>query len=118
SYLLIGHWSRTERARRAAYKSFIVTRLADVGFVLGVVILAAGAGSTGYAAVLEHWPTTPGTALTVAMGCLVVAVLGKSAQVPFQDWLPDAMAGPTPASALIHAATMVAAGTVVLAQLS
>jgi NADH-quinone oxidoreductase subunit L len=118
SYLLIGHWSRTERARRAAYKSFVVTRLADVGFVLGVVILASGARSTGYPQVLEHWSANPGTALTVAMACLVVAVLGKSAQVPFQDWLPDAMAGPTPASALIHAATMVAAGTVVLAQLA
>jgi NADH-quinone oxidoreductase subunit L len=118
SYLLIGHWSRTERARRAAYKSFVVTRLADVGFVLGVVILASGARSTGYAQVLEHWSQHAGTALTVAMACLVVAVLGKSAQVPFQDWLPDAMAGPTPASALIHAATMVAAGTVVLAQLA
>ncbi|MFN2320690.1 MAG: NADH-quinone oxidoreductase subunit L [Dermatophilaceae bacterium] len=118
SYLLIGHWSRTVRARRAAYKSFIVTRLADVGFVLGVVILAAGARSTGYADVVTHWTANAGTTLTVAMACLVVAVLGKSAQVPFQDWLPDAMAGPTPASALIHAATMVAAGTVVLAQLS
>lgn len=118
SYLLIGHWSRTERARRAAYKSFVVTRLADVGFVLGVVILASGARSTGYAEVLGHWPQNAGTALTIAMACLVLAVLGKSAQVPFQDWLPDAMAGPTPASALIHAATMVAAGTVVLAQLA
>lgn len=118
SYLLIGHWSRTERARRAAYKSFIVTRLADVGFVLGVVILAVGAGSTNYSAVIAHWIGHPSLALSVAMICLVVAVLGKSAQVPFQDWLADAMAGPTPASALIHAATMVAAGTVVLVQLS
>jgi NADH-quinone oxidoreductase subunit L len=118
SYLLIGHWSRTVRARRAAYKSFVVTRLADVGFVLGVVILASGARSTGYDDVLAHWSQSSGATLTVAMSCLVVAVLGKSAQVPFQDWLPDAMAGPTPASALIHAATMVAAGTVVLAQLA
>ena len=118
SYLLIGHWSRTQRARRAAYKSFVVTRLADVGFVLGVVVLASGARSTGYAEVIAHWSENPGATLTVAMACLVVAVLGKSAQVPFQDWLPDAMAGPTPASALIHAATMVAAGTVVLAQLA
>lgn len=117
SYLLIGHWSRTVRARRAAYKSFLVTRLADVGFVLGVVILAAGARSTGYDEVLTHWSANPGPALTVAMALLVIAVLGKSAQFPFQDWLADAMAGPTPASALIHAATMVAAGTVVLAQL-
>ncbi|HHU09098.1 MAG TPA: NADH-quinone oxidoreductase subunit L [Intrasporangiaceae bacterium] len=118
SYLLIGHWSRTAKARRAAYKSFIVTRLADVGFVIGVVILAAGARSTNYGTVIEHWLGHPGAALTLAMGCLVVAVLGKSAQAPFQDWLADAMAGPTPASALIHAATMVAAGTVVLAQLA
>ena len=118
SYLLIGHWSRTERARRAAYKSFIVTRLADVGFVLGVVILAVGAGSTNYSTVIAHWIGHPSLALSVAMICLVVAVLGKSAQVPFQDWLADAMAGPTPASALIHAATMVVAGTVVLVQLS
>lgn len=118
SYLLIGHWSRTVRARRAALKSFLVTRFADVGFVLGVVILAGGARSTRYTDVVEHWQQHPGTALTVAMACLVVAVLGKSAQVPFQDWLADAMAGPTPASALIHAATMVAAGTVVLAQLA
>lgn len=118
SYLLIGHWSRTERARRAAYKSFIVTRLADVGFVLGVVILAVGAGSTNYSAVIAHWTGHPSPALTLAMIAIVVAVLGKSAQVPFQDWLADAMAGPTPASALIHAATMVAAGTVVLVQLS
>ena len=118
SYLLIGHWSRTLRARRAALKSFIVTRLADVGFVLAVVILASGARSTRYGDVIEHWQQRPGTTLTVAMACLVIAVLGKSAQVPFQDWLADAMAGPTPASALIHAATMVAAGTVVLAQLA
>lgn len=117
SYLLIGHWSRTARARRAAYKSFIVTRLADVGFVLGVVILAAGARSTGYTEVVIHWSANSGATLTIAMALLVVAVLGKSAQFPFQDWLADAMAGPTPASALIHAATMVAAGTVVLAQL-
>ncbi|MDO5501827.1 MAG: proton-conducting transporter membrane subunit [Actinomycetia bacterium] len=118
SYLLIGHWSRTARARRAAYKSFIVTRLADVGFVLGVVILASGARSTGYAAVIEHWGGHVGTTLAIAMTLIVIAVLGKSAQIPFQDWLPDAMAGPTPASALIHAATMVAAGAVVLTQLA
>ncbi|KQZ89284.1 hypothetical protein ASD62_08165 [Phycicoccus sp. Root563] len=131
SYLLIGHWSRKESARRAALKAFLVTRLADVGFVLGVVLLAAGAGSTAYRAVLAHWaPATEcadslaaacaapdGTLRTVAMVLLVIGVLGKSGMVPFHDWLPDAMEGPTPASALIHAATMVAAGTFVLAQL-
>ena len=128
SYLLIGHWSRLESARRAALKAFLVTRLADVGFVLGVVILAAGAGSTAYPQVLQTWaavdcPDTglcaaPNAALrTAAMVLLVVGILGKSGMVPFHDWLPDAMEGPTPASALIHAATMVAAGTFVLAQL-
>jgi NADH-quinone oxidoreductase subunit L len=139
SYLLIGHWSRRPSARRAAHKAFLVTRLADIGFVVGVVGLAAGAGTTRLLDVVAAWarPTqciddavaagsTLGGALTlchapdataraVLVSLLVVGVLGKSAQVPFQDWLADAMEGPTPASALIHAATMVAAGTVVLA---
>jgi NADH-quinone oxidoreductase subunit L len=128
SYLLIGHWSRKESARRAALKAFLVTRLADVGFVLGVVLLAAGASSTAYPQVLQAWAATdcpdtgaclaPNAALrTTAMVLLVIGILGKSGMVPFHDWLPDAMEGPTPASALIHAATMVAAGTFVLAQL-
>ncbi|MGO4342495.1 NADH-quinone oxidoreductase subunit 5 family protein [Pedococcus sp. 2YAF34] len=134
SFLLIGHWSRKESARRAAVKAFLVTRLADVGFVLGVVVLAVGAGSTAYRQVLSTWAARDGagcadTAVaacaaapsgalrTTAMVLLVIGVLGKSGMVPFHDWLPDAMEGPTPASALIHAATMVAAGTFVLAQL-
>ncbi|KGN38261.1 NADH-quinone oxidoreductase subunit L [Knoellia subterranea KCTC 19937] len=121
SYLLIGHWSRKESARRAAYKAFIVTRVADIGFVLGIVGLVAGAGSTGLDAVIDAWsgPDTPATPAvrSALLALVVIGVLGKSAQFPFQDWLPDAMEGPTPASALIHAATMVAAGTVVLAQL-
>ncbi|WP_392543127.1 NADH-quinone oxidoreductase subunit L [Oryzobacter telluris] len=139
SYLLIGHWSRKPSARRAAHKAFIVTRVADIGFVLGVVGLAAGAASTRLSDVVSAWarPTacidaqvdlgsSVGEALTAChapdatarallLTLLVIGVLGKSAQVPFQDWLADAMEGPTPASALIHAATMVAAGTVVLA---
>jgi NADH-quinone oxidoreductase subunit L len=119
SYLLIGHWSRKESARRAALKAFLVTRLADVGFVLGVVLLASGPGSTAYPEVLAHWSGggADATVRTAAMVLLVIGVLGKSGMVPFHDWLPDAMEGPTPASALIHAATMVAAGTFVLAQL-
>ena len=141
SYLLIGHWSRRHSARRAAHKAFLVTRVADIGFVLGVIGLAAGARSTGLAQVIGAWdrPTecidtqtatglTVGQALTacsapdgtlraVLLTLVVIGVLGKSAQLPFQDWLADAMEGPTPASALIHAATMVAAGTVVLAAL-
>jgi NADH-quinone oxidoreductase subunit L len=119
SYLLIGHWSRRPSARRAAQKAFLVTRLADIGFALGVVGLAAGAGSTGLARVIEAWgrPTADGTVRGILITLIVIGVLGKSSQVPFQDWLADAMEGPTPASALIHAATMVAAGTVVLAGL-
>ncbi len=139
SYLLIGHWSRRHSARRAAHKAFMVTRVADIGFVLGVVGLAAGAGSTRLTDVVAAWarPTDcidaqvalgssvgdalascnapDGSARALLLTLLVIGVLGKSAQVPFQDWLADAMEGPTPASALIHAATMVAAGTVVLA---
>jgi NADH-quinone oxidoreductase subunit L len=141
SYLLIGHWSRRHSARRAAHKAFLVTRAADIGFVLGMVGLAAGAGTTRLVDVVAAWgrPTecidtqtaaglTVGEALTACgapdgtlrallVTLVIIGVLGKSAQVPFQDWLADAMEGPTPASALIHAATMVAAGTVVLAGL-
>ena len=141
SYLLIGHWSRRPSARRAAHKAFLVTRVADIGFVLGVIGLAAGARSTELGAVIGAWArptecidiqTAAGLTVSQALGAcqapdgtlravlltlVVIGVLGKSAQVPFQDWLADAMEGPTPASALIHAATMVAAGTVVLAGL-
>ncbi len=141
SYLLIGHWSRREGPRRAAHKAFLVTRLADIGFVLGIIGLVAGAGTTSLPGVLTAWapPTAcldseaplgstadaalsacaapDGTLRAVLLSLVIIGVLGKSAQVPFQDWLADAMEGPTPASALIHAATMVAAGTVVLAGL-
>lgn len=119
SYLLIGHWSRRERPRRAAHTAFMVTRVADIGLLLGVALLIAGAGSTGRFAVIEHWTATDADAKlrSTALVLIVIGVLGKSAQLPFHDWLLDAMEGPTPASALIHAATMVAAGTVVLTQL-
>jgi NADH-quinone oxidoreductase subunit L len=117
SYLLIGHLSRKESANRAAYKAFLVTRIADLAFVVGLIILASGVSSTSIPVVLSTWPTLPGSTLTVAFLCLLVGVAGKSAQFPFHDWLPDAMEGPTPASALIHAATMVAAGTFFLARL-
>jgi NADH-quinone oxidoreductase subunit L len=141
SYLLIGHWSRRHSARRAAHKAFLVTRAADIAFVLGIIGLAAGAHTTSLQHVVVTWArptaciddlTANGTALgdaltacnapdgtlrAVLLTLVVIGVLGKSAQVPFQDWLADAMEGPTPASALIHAATMVAAGTVVLAGL-
>jgi NADH-quinone oxidoreductase subunit L len=127
SYLLIGHVSARESARRAAYKAFLVTRAADIGFVVGLVILAVGAGSTDIGTVIAHWAGQQGSAaaalvtgspvLTAALILLLAGVAGKSGLIPFHDWLPDAMEGPTPASALIHAATMVAAGTYVVARL-
>ena len=117
SYLLIGHNSRLESARRAATKAFLVTRTADLAFVIGLIILASGAQTTSIPALMTYWTGAPGAALTAAFLCLLSGIAGKSAQFPFHDWLPDAMEGPTPASALIHAATMVAAGTFVLSRL-
>ena len=117
SYLLIGHNSRLESARRAATKAFLVTRIADLAFVIGLIILATGPSTTSIPKVIASWSGLPGATLTAAFICLLCGIAGKSAQFPFHDWLPDAMEGPTPASALIHAATMVAAGTFVLARL-
>jgi NADH-quinone oxidoreductase subunit L len=115
SWLLIGHDSERPAARRAAYKAFLVTRVADIGMVVGLVALAARARSTDLLAVLTA--TGRPTLLTIGLVGVAIGVAGKSGLVPFHDWLPDAMEGPTPASALIHAATMVAAGTYVIAQL-
>jgi NADH-quinone oxidoreductase subunit L len=115
SWLLIGHDSERAAARRAAYKAFIVTRVADIGMVVGLVALAAGARSTDLMTVLAQ--PAAGALLTVGLVGVLIGVAGKSGLVPFHDWLPDAMEGPTPASALIHAATMVAAGSYVIARL-
>lgn len=119
SYLLIGHWSRRAAPRRAAHAAFMVTRIADIGLLLGTAVLVAGAGTTDRAEAIAHWTSAAAdpAARSTALVLIVVGVLGKSAQLPFHHWLLDAMEGPTPASALIHAATMVAAGTVVLTQL-
>lgn len=119
SYLLIGHWSRRPQPRRAAHAAFMVTRVADIGLLLGTAVLVAGAGTSARAEVIDHWTSSaadPGTR-SIALVLVVIGVLGKSAQLPFHHWLLEAMEGPAPASALIHAATMVAAGTVVLTQL-
>ncbi|MDW5324674.1 NADH-quinone oxidoreductase subunit L [Plantactinospora sp. KLBMP9567] len=108
SYLLIGHDRRLPESPGAAVKAFLVTRVGDVGFLLGIVLLGVQAGSFRISDVLAH-DFSPGT-LTAACLLLLAGVAGKSAQFPLHTWLPDAMAGPTPISALIHAATMVAAG--------
>ncbi|GAA0534990.1 NADH-quinone oxidoreductase subunit L [Paractinoplanes ferrugineus] len=115
SYLLIGHDRRLPEAPAAAVKAFLVTRVGDVGFLLGIALLAVDAGTTRISTVLTH-DYSSGT-LTAALILVLAGVAGKSAQFPLHTWLPDAMAGPTPISALIHAATMVAAGVYVVFRL-
>ncbi|MTK00743.1 NADH-quinone oxidoreductase subunit L [Micromonospora sp. CP22] len=115
SYLLIAHDRRLPEAPAAAMKAFLVTRVGDVGFLLGIALLGVSAGSFRITDVLAH---DHGTAtLTTACLLLLAGVAGKSAQFPLHTWLPDAMAGPTPISALIHAATMVAAGVYAVTRL-
>ncbi|GGN83980.1 NADH dehydrogenase [Streptomyces albiflavescens] len=117
SYFLVGHYWETPEARAASIKAFLVTKLGDVPFLIGLFALATDAGSFRITTVLGtvasgglHHPTL------VAL-LLLAGVAGKSAQFPLHTWLPDAMAGPTPVSALIHAATMVAAGVYFVARL-
>jgi NADH-quinone oxidoreductase subunit L len=117
SYLLIGHWWEDRGNSRAAVKAFLVTRLGDVGFLFGIFVLGLGAGSFRIADVLAKAPEMSAATLVTATMLLLAGVAGKSAQVPLHTWLPDAMAGPTPISALIHAATMVAAGIFIVARL-
>lgn len=115
SYLLIGHDRKLPEAPGSAVKAFLVTRFGDVGFILGVAILATNADSFRIDTVIHaHYSTGTVTAATIL---LLGGVAGKSAQFPLHTWLPDAMAGPTPISALIHAATMVAAGVYLVARL-
>ncbi|MCE0536587.1 hypothetical protein LWF15_13825 [Kineosporia rhizophila] len=119
SYLLVGHHSERAAARAAATKAFLITRTGDIGVVLAVVVLIAGAGTTSISelnrAATEN-EIGHGTVLTAA-ALLLAGVVGKSAQFPLHTWLPDAMEGPTPVSALIHAATMVVAGVFLVARL-
>ncbi|MFI6673699.1 NADH-quinone oxidoreductase subunit L [Kribbella sp. NPDC050470] len=115
SYLLIGHYWERRDARSGAVKAFLMTRLGDVGFLFGIFVLGVGAG-TFRISELDPAQISPGV-LTTGTLLLLVGVVGKSAQVPLQTWLPDAMPGPSPVSALIHAATMVAAGVFVIARL-
>jgi len=129
SYLLIGFWWTKKSAADASKKAFIVTRFGDVGFFLGVLLLVSAAGSFQFSAVettinqiangqLTALPLfSAQTFLVVAPLLLFCGAVGKSAQFPLHVWLPDAMEGPTPVSALIHAATMVAAGVYMVARL-
>jgi NADH-quinone oxidoreductase subunit L len=119
SYLLIGYFYDREYAAAAGKKAFVVNRIGDFGFVLGMFGLVSLFGSLDYdtvfgAAVAD--PASYAPSLTLVCLCLFVGAMGKSAQVPLYVWLPDAMAGPTPVSALIHAATMVTAGVYMVAR--
>src|SRR5580700_6412912 len=129
SYLLIGFWYTRPTAIFANLKAFLVNRVGDFGFVLGIAAVLRYTGSLDYATVFAHadqitaaqvhvsatiiWP-----AITFTCICLFVGAMGKSAQVPLHVWLPDSMEGPTPISALIHAATMVTAGIFMVARMS
>jgi NADH-quinone oxidoreductase subunit L len=117
SYLLIGHDRRLPEAPRAAVKAFLVTRVGDVGFLLGIALIGVNFDTFQITAVLTHVDQVGTGTLTTITLLLLAGVAGKSAQFPLHTWLPDAMAGPTPISALIHAATMVAAGVYVVARL-
>ncbi|HAI77034.1 MAG TPA: NADH-quinone oxidoreductase subunit L, partial [Microscillaceae bacterium] len=126
SYLLIGFWFRKPTAIHANLKAFLVNRVGDFGFLLGIAAVLMYTGSLHYCDIfaragaltqIELSPFgTPVTAATLACICLFIGAMGKSAQFPLHVWLPDAMEGPTPVSALIHAATMVAAGVFLVAR--
>jgi len=118
SYFLIGHYWETEAAGAASLKAFLVTKLGDVPFLIGIFALAAEAGTFRINGILTAAASGDGLEHPTLIALLLLAgVAGKSAQFPLHSWLPDAMAGPTPVSALIHAATMVAAGVYFVARL-
>jgi NADH-quinone oxidoreductase subunit L len=110
SYLLIGFWQHKPSAAVAAKKAFVVNRVGDIGMALGTMLVFATFGTVAFAGVSEAAAEASTTTMTVLGLLLLLAACGKSAQVPLQSWLLDAMEGPTPVSALIHAATMVTAG--------
>jgi NADH-quinone oxidoreductase subunit L len=116
SYLLIGYWFRNGDYNNAAKKAFIMNRIGDLGFLLAIFWMINQYGSVNFADVFSHAPETSVTVLTGITLLLFVGATGKSAQIPLYTWLPDAMAGPTPVSALIHAATMVTAGIYMIAR--
>ena len=129
SYLLIGFWFKRESAIFANLKAFLVNRVGDFGFILGIAAIVALTGSLDYAAVFGQAESianqqftvvgaSPWNAMTVICTLLFIGAMGKSAQAPLHVWLPDSMEGPTPISALIHAATMVTAGIFMVARMS
>ena len=126
SYLLIGFWFNKPTAIFANLKAFMVNRVGDFGFILGIALIAAYAGTLNYTEAFAKadelstlaFPGTSWMLVTVICICLFIGAMGKSAQFPLHVWLPDSMEGPTPISALIHAATMVTAGIFMVARMS
>ena len=126
SYLLIGFWFKKPTAIFANMKAFLVNRVGDFGFILGIGLVVAYAGTLNYTEAFAKadelaqlgFPGTDWMLITVACICLFIGAMGKSAQFPLHVWLPDSMEGPTPISALIHAATMVTAGIFMVARMS
>lgn len=116
SYLLIGFWFRNTDYNDAANKAFIMNRIGDLGMLLGIFLIIANFGSIEYRDVFSNPSAVSTGTLTLITLLLFVGAMGKSAQLPLYTWLPDAMAGPTPVSALIHAATMVTAGIYMVAR--
>ena len=119
SYLLIGHWWERRSAAEAAKKAFITTRIGDVGLLIGIILLFRATGTFDISDIIEmaQAGAIGQSTLTASALLLFMGAMGKSAQFPFHVWLPDAMEGPTPVSALIHAATMVAAGVYLVARM-
>jgi NADH-quinone oxidoreductase subunit L len=119
SYLLIGFWFQKKSSADAGKKAFIVNRIGDFGFLIGIFLLLANFGTLDFSEIgakLASSPGWQGGVLTIICLCLLFGAAGKSAQLPLYVWLPDAMEGPTPVSALIHAATMVTAGVYMIAR--
>jgi NADH-quinone oxidoreductase subunit L len=110
SYLLIGYYYEKVSAGKAATKAFVVNRIGDAGFLLAIFLIFSHFGTLDYTAVMAQASTLSTEMATAISLCLLIGAIGKSAQLPLYTWLPDAMEGPTPVSALIHAATMVTAG--------
>jgi NADH-quinone oxidoreductase subunit L len=120
SYLLIGFWFEKHSASAAGKKAFIVNRIGDAGFLLGIIFILVNIGSTSFRAIngaVHNGDVTSGLATLIGI-LLFIGACGKSAQIPLYVWLPDAMEGPTPVSALIHAATMVTAGVYMVARMN
>jgi NADH-quinone oxidoreductase subunit L len=120
SYVLIGHWFFRDAAADAGNKAFITTRIGDFGFMIGILMIWMATGSVVFTEITPRMPTllSHPTFVTIAALLIFCGAVGKSAQFPLHVWLPDAMEGPTPISALIHAATMVAAGVYMLVRVA